>query len=127
MSELTGKYVSLTTFRRDGTGVATPVWFVVEDGRLLVSTDAGSYKVKRIGRDDRVLVAPCNARGRLRGEQVEARAEILPPAEHVRVEQLLRRKYRVDRFVVLPIYRLVARLKGRVETQPIALSITLGR
>jgi hypothetical protein len=51
-----GKYLSLTSFRRDGTGVATPVWFVEADGRLLVETDAGSYdagsyKVRRIRRD----------------------------------------------------------------------------
>ena len=47
-SAFAGKYLSLTSFRRDGTGVATPVWFVEVDGRLLVETDAGSYKVRRI-------------------------------------------------------------------------------
>jgi Pyridoxamine 5'-phosphate oxidase len=62
-----GKYLSLTSFRRDGTGVATPVWFVEADGRLLVETDAGSYKVWRIRRDPRVTIAPCSATGRLRG------------------------------------------------------------
>jgi uncharacterized protein len=47
--------------------VATPVWFVEADGRLLVETDAGSYKVWRIRRDPRVTIAPCSATGRLRG------------------------------------------------------------
>ena len=28
-----GKYLSLTTYRRDGTPVSTPVWFLEEDGR----------------------------------------------------------------------------------------------
>src|SRR5215218_1336099 len=56
-----GKYLSLTSFRRDGTGVATPVWFVEAGGRLLVETDASSYKVRRIRRDPRVTVAPCTA------------------------------------------------------------------
>jgi hypothetical protein len=46
-----GKYLSITSFRRDGTGKATPVWFVQEDGCLLVETDAGSYKVRRIRRN----------------------------------------------------------------------------
>jgi PPOX class probable F420-dependent enzyme len=57
-----GKYLSLTSFRRDGTGVATPVWFVEAGGRLLVETDAGSYKVRRIRRDPQVTIAPCTAR-----------------------------------------------------------------
>ena len=42
-----GKYLSLTSFRRDGTGVATPVWFVETGGRLLVETDAASYNWPR--------------------------------------------------------------------------------
>jgi PPOX class probable F420-dependent enzyme len=60
-----GKYLSITSFKRDGTGVATPVWFVQEAGRLL-QTDANSYKVKRIRRNPHVTVAPCTATGRLR-------------------------------------------------------------
>ena len=57
-----GKYLSITSFKRDGSGVATPVWFVQEDGRLLVETDANSGKVKRIRRNPQVLVAPCRHR-----------------------------------------------------------------
>jgi PPOX class probable F420-dependent enzyme len=75
-----GKYLSLTSFRRDGSAVATPVWFVAENGHLLVETDADSYKVKRIRRDAHVRVAACDARGRLRGEPVDAEARILPKA-----------------------------------------------
>jgi hypothetical protein len=52
-----GKYLSLTSFKRDGTGVATPVWFVADGERLLISTDAQSFKVKRIRRNPRVTVA----------------------------------------------------------------------
>jgi uncharacterized protein len=62
-TQFTGKYVSLTTFRRDGTAVSTPVWFVPENGSLLVETDGNSYKVKRIRRNDNVSVASCNATG----------------------------------------------------------------
>ena len=40
---LPGRYLSLTSFRHDGTGVATPVWFVEDGERLLVETDAASY------------------------------------------------------------------------------------
>jgi PPOX class probable F420-dependent enzyme len=39
------KYVSLTTFKRDGTPVSTPVWCAGDDGRLLVWTGASTWKV----------------------------------------------------------------------------------
>ena len=126
MTEFSGKYLSLTSFRRDGTGVATPVWFVAENGHLLVETDGNSYKAKRIRRDDHVLVAPCTASGKLRGEAVDARATILPESERAHAEALLARKYRVDRVLVLPLYRLVQRLRGKAarDETPVVLSIT---
>jgi len=122
-----GKYLSLTSFRRDGAGVATPVWFVANNGRLLVETDADSYKVKRIRRDPHVRIALCSARGRVRGDAVDALAEILPGTERERVEQLLARKYRIDRLTVYPVYRLVRRLRGRasrMQKPPVTIAIT---
>ena len=127
MDGFDGKYLSLTSYRRDGSGVATPVWFVGDDGHLLVETDADSYKVKRIRRDPHVSIAVCDARGRLRGEPVDADARILPAEERERVERLLGRKYRIDRYTVLPVYRLVMRLRGRgsrTAEPPVALEIT---
>jgi len=108
-------------------GVATPVWVVAENAHLLIETDADSYKVKRIRRDPHVRIAACDARGRLRGEPVDAVAKILPNSERERVEQLLARKYRIDRFTVYPLYRLVRRLRGdgsRANEAPVALEIT---
>ncbi len=110
---MNGKYMSLTSFRRDGTGVATPVWFVQENGRLFVKTDAGSYKVKRIARNASVTVAECTASGRLRSEPIQARAEVLPEGEAQRIDELMARKYRLDRILILPLYRAVQRLRGR--------------
>jgi uncharacterized protein len=119
-----GKYLSLTSFRRDGTGVATPVWFVEADGRLLVETDAGSYKVRRIRRDPRVTVAPCTATGRLRGTPVSAWAELLPDAEVARVDRLMGRKYRVDLLFIKPFRRLQAALhRRRPRETPVILEI----
>ena len=124
--QFTGKYVSLRTFRRDGTPVSTPVWFVSENGSLLVETDGDSYKVKRIRRNDNVAISSCNAMGRVTGEIVSARATILPADELPRVEQLLHRKYRLDYLFVLPIYLLVQRLRGRPlrYERPVIVSIT---
>ena len=120
-----GKYLSITSFRRDGTGKATPVWFVQEGGRLLVETDAGSYKVRRIRRNPRVIVAPCGPTGRFRGAPVTATAELLPDAETGRVERLMARKYRVDLVFIRPIRALQALLQpGRMRERPVILAIT---
>jgi PPOX class probable F420-dependent enzyme len=125
-AEFRGKYLSLTTFKRDGTGVATPVWFVADGDHLLVNTDPHSFKAKRIARNPRVTVALCSASGRLRGEPVPGHAEFLPPSELPRVERLMARKYSFDRLVILPIYWLIQRLRGRRgASESVALAITL--
>lgn len=88
--------MSLTTFKRDGMPVTCPVWVASDDGaRLLVLTEADSGKVKRLRRDPRVLVASSNARGKLRGEQIEAQGRFLEPADGDLVTKLIRDKYRV--------------------------------
>ena len=88
------RYISLTTFKRDGSTASTPVWVVSDDGRrLLVWTGADTWKVKRIGRDARVRVTPSDARGRTRGESLDGTARLLGPDAAAIVEPLLRRKY----------------------------------
>jgi uncharacterized protein len=110
-----GKYLSLTTYRRDGTAVATPVWFVEDGDHVYVTTGATSGKVKRIRHNPAVTVAACNGMGKLRGEQFAGRADFVPDAG----------RERVDRVLVLPIYRLAMRLKGQPVTGPEAyLTIT---
>ena len=85
------RYISLTTFKRDGTQVSTPVWVVSDDGkRLLVWSAAKTWKVRRIRRNPRVLVAPANFRGKERGARIEAAARVI---EHQRIDELLRQKY----------------------------------
>ena len=120
-----GKYVSLTSFKRDGTGVATPVWFVVEDGRVLVQTDGESFKVRRIRRNPHVTLAPCSASGRTRAPAVSATAEILPAGELEHVRSAVGRKYRIDRILILPIYSALQRLRGRRTSRTeVGLAIT---
>jgi uncharacterized protein len=72
-----GRYLSITSFKRDGTGIATPVWFVSDGRRLFALTDLHSAKVRRIRRHPHVLIASCRADGKLRSEPVPARADVL--------------------------------------------------
>lgn len=94
------RYVSLTTFRRDGTPVATPVWLVAWEDGIAVWTNAGSGKVKRLRRNPSVTVAPCTIRGRPLGDPVEGRARALTAEENSRILSLIRRKYRLQGWLV---------------------------
>jgi PPOX class probable F420-dependent enzyme len=88
-----GKYLSLTTFRRDGTPVATPVWLVRDGEALLVITGAESGKARRLRAGSRALVAPCDMRGNPTGETVPATAELLGPEETARAASEITRRY----------------------------------
>lgn len=89
------KYVSLTTFRKDGTPVATPVWLAADGDELLIVSDADSWKVKRIRRDGRVRLAVCDLRGRIAPDalRAEGTARVLDDAGTRKVRKLIGRKY----------------------------------
>ncbi len=88
-----GKYLLLTSYRKNGTGVATPVWVVRDGDGLGVWTAADSWKVKRIRARGDVLVGPCDLRGRPTGEQIPATAEICDRVTSDRYRALIARKY----------------------------------
>jgi PPOX class probable F420-dependent enzyme len=120
-----GKYLSITTYKRDGTGVATPVWFVQEGDRLLVQTGVASGKVKRIDHNPAVRVAACTASGRLRGQQVSGVARVLPGSEADDAKRLIMRKYRSDLVIIRPLWFVQSALHlGRPRTTPVILAIT---
>jgi uncharacterized protein len=97
----TSKYVLLTTYRKDGTPVATPVWVVRDGDALAVWTESGAGKVKRVRRTSRVMVGPCNFRGVPMGQSVPGRAELLDAAGTARVRALLKRKYGVTGWLLV--------------------------
>jgi uncharacterized protein len=124
-----GRYLSVTSFKRDGTGIATPVWFVSDGSRLFALTDLHSAKVRRIRRNPQVLVAPCRPDGRLRRPPVAGHAEVLTAIPDLeRVQRLLRGRYKVSYRLVMLIYRLGRRLRGRAGLgEGAALAITITR
>ncbi|KUO18296.1 PPOX class F420-dependent oxidoreductase [Streptomyces dysideae] len=88
-----GKYLLVTSYRKNGTSVATPVWVVRDGDALGVWTAADSWKVKRIRARGDVLVGPCDLRGRPTGDQIPATAEICDAATSARYRGLIARKY----------------------------------
>jgi uncharacterized protein len=93
------RYVSLTTYRRDGTGVATAVWHVPRGGELFIVSEAAAWKVKRIRNNSRVVVTVCNVRGRIApgAPSAEGTARLLDGAELEAGRALLARKYLMSR------------------------------
>jgi PPOX class probable F420-dependent enzyme len=121
---ISGKYVSVTTFKPDGSGVATPVWFVEEAGRLLIDTGGTSYKVKRIRANPLVTIAACSARGRVRGDSTAGHAQVLPVTDVVHVEELLARKYRFEMVFLRPIRWIQTTMHlGRARGESVIVAI----
>jgi PPOX class probable F420-dependent enzyme len=94
------QYINLTTFRKNGNAVPTPVWFAqdMESGILYVETDPNSGKIKRLRYTSRITLAPCTALGKITGEVIEGNArQVKDTAEMFRARGALHRKYGLKR------------------------------
>ncbi|MER5556799.1 PPOX class F420-dependent oxidoreductase [Streptomyces sp. NPDC002793] len=111
------EYVSLTTYRKDGTPVATPVWAAADGGVLYVWTRSDSWKVKRLRNDSRVLVTVCDARGRIAegAPSAEGTARLLDRDGTAVVRKVLARKY-TWKFWLVDRPAMIARLGKRPHT-----------
>ena len=87
------KYLSLETYRKNGSPVATPVWFAEDGGVFYIYSLINAGKVKRIRNNSHARVAPCDIRGKLKGEWVDAEARILDRAGEEKGHRLLNKKY----------------------------------
>lgn len=111
-------FIQLTTFRRTGEGVPTPVWVVPDGDTLAVFTPAGTGKLKRIRHTPRVTVAECSRRGRVDGDVVPVVAHATAtaePAEVERVTRLLAGKYGLQFKIAMLAERVFARGERRRE------------
>ncbi|MEU6848676.1 PPOX class F420-dependent oxidoreductase [Actinacidiphila alni] len=116
------KYVLVTTFRRNGTPVPTPVWVVRDGAALGIWTTADSGKVKRIRNREDVLVTASDVRGRAKPDapSLTARATLAGPEETARFRKLIARKYGITGRLVL----LGSRLR-RGEHGTVGVRVTL--
>ena len=96
------KYLLLTTFTKDGKPKPTPVWGVPEGDKLLIITDDGSWKTKRINNTPRVTIQKCGVLGKPKGEPVEAVARNLPKPETRRVFNAIIKRYWNHAFYFVP-------------------------
>ena len=107
-------YVLLTTYKRDGTPVGTPLHVAARDGHVYVRTFDPSGKMKRIRNNPDVEVAPSTARGKALGASRPARARVLEGAESAAAAEALAGKYPILHGHLIPWYH---RRKGLKTTQ----------
>jgi uncharacterized protein len=87
------RYISLTTFRKTGLAVRTPVWFAEEGDKIYIMCSGKSGKVKRIRNNPQVKITPCTIRGKITGPEFSATARILPADDGVRARRAINSKY----------------------------------
>ncbi len=113
--------VLLTSFRRDGTPVGTPVSIAVDGDRGYLPSPGTAWKVKRIRNEPRIEIAPCTPRGRPTGPAVAATARRLEGREARRAARALRRKHPVLQGVLVPLaHRLMRCGTAHFEVRPMA-------
>jgi uncharacterized protein len=115
------KTVLLTTYRRDGTPVGTPVNIAVEETRAFVRTWDNAWKIKRIRNNPEVEIAPSTFSGKPTGPAIRARARVLSDDESAHAGQALARKHPILHGILVP---LVHRLRGNktlhIEVTPLS-------
>lgn len=105
-------YINLITFRKNGTAVRTPVWFVHVGDKLGIYTNGKSYKVKRLRRNTKVEVAACNVRGKVHGPWYEGTGELVSDsAREQAVYDGLKKKYGLRAWVALTGGKLIGKSK----------------
>lgn len=122
------RYVSFTTFRRDGTPVPTAVWIVPHQGAWAFTSDLKSGKVKRLRNDARCTLQVCDMKGRVAdgAATFEGAAIVLPPEETAAVERAVKAKYRIGWVLLLAMEaaRRITR-RGGDDDAGCAIKVTL--
>lgn len=116
------RYVSITTFRRDGSPVSTPVWVVSDDRRrLLIATGPETWKVRRVKANSHVRVAGCSARGKVHGETIDGIARFVD--EEALVRRLQIEKYGWQKRLSAWSYELFGRIRRKPREQAVFIEI----
>ena len=87
------KYINLETYKKDGTSIRTPVWFVIDKNLIYVITRDSTGKVKRLRNNQNVRIVPCSFKGEPKNEWVKGAAEKIRDEEADKVIKLRKKKY----------------------------------
>ena len=88
------KYLSLETYKRDNTPVQTPVWFVIDNDQLYITTKETTGKVKRLRNNQNARIAVCSMKGDIKSNWVDVDLEKIPEESNVeKIVKLRKKKY----------------------------------
>ena len=90
---LNQKYINLETYKKDGTPIRTPVWFVIGNDLIYVITRESTGKVKRLKHNQDVRIVPCSFKGQSKNEWVKGKAEMITGEEADEIIKLRKKKY----------------------------------
>ena len=125
---LRARYVSFTSYKKDGSAVSLPVWIVPFEGGWAFTTEPTAFKVKRILRNPGVTLRACGVRGKVAAGAVEyrGRAEFVDGDTADRINRAIRRKYWIAYRVLITPSNVIARLRGRAgEAGHAAIKVVL--
>ena len=118
----TASYISLGTYKKDGSIVQTPVWVAPLDGKLVIFTLRETYKVKRVQNNPKVRVAKCDVRGNILSDWYEGTCRVVDDASQAkRAYEALREKYGM----MMRLGDVMSTLTGRIKRR-VVMEIALG-
>ncbi|WP_176451769.1 PPOX class F420-dependent oxidoreductase [Enemella dayhoffiae] len=123
------QFVLLTTFKKDGTPVATPVWIAaLPDGRAAFTTSTSTWKTKRLRRDPRVTVQPCSRTGTPRpgsAEIVGTGQVVTAGPDLTAARRAIRKKYGIQVPIIFGVQAIISRFSNRFGRNDAAVLLTL--
>jgi PPOX class probable F420-dependent enzyme len=118
------KYISLTTFRKTGEAVITPVWFAESKGTIYAETGVNAGKLKRIRHTERVTLAACTMSGRVTGAETVGRARVLSEPQEIKVAKAaMSQKYGLTRSLYYFILDTISTIRRKLQMNLVYIAI----
>lgn len=112
------KYITIETFRKNGAGVRTPIWFIIYQGLIYFRTDVNSGKVKRIRNNPHVRIAGCDIRGNLKGNWFDGKVKFADSTESSITYSMIDKKYGF----ITTLIRIFNKIR---RTNPVVIAISI--
>src|SRR5580765_6785297 len=112
------KYINIETFKKNGSGVRTPIWFIIYQDIIYFRTDSKSGKVKRIRNNPHVRIAPCDIRGNLKGNWFDGKVKFADSAESSITYSMIDKKYGF----ITTLIRIFNKIR---RTNPVVIAISI--
>ena len=109
------KYINLETYKKDGTPIRTPVWFVIDDDLIYVITRDSTGKVKRLRNNHDVRIVSCSFKGEPKDEWIKAEAENIAGDEADKAIKLRKKKYGMSARLIVYLHHKRAILSSTLS------------